>query len=351
MTTQIAHISDIHVYDAGQNIRSVFWDFVLLSGPPIAVLVALRPILEDPERRDRLTRLLFYRRGDESSLSPIKVGLAVIAGASVLSYLLYQAWRLRRIFYHRSDSAEAREALCVDLARRPPDHIVVTGDLTNVARDSEFRIGASWLRRLQAIAPVTIVPGNHDVNISRLRSSARMSRASKLDRYLEHTAFLHDGLPRGEQMYPFVRRIGDVSLVSLDSTAFNPLVNSRGAIDAEQLERTSDLLLSPELRGTQPLIAMHHHLVPQEGKRRRSHYFLELENAADLLDLVRQSRVDLLLHGHIHEPYVVRHEAAELRCAGATTDAEARTKGQIRYRVFAFDDGQWSVDERQVSAS
>ena len=195
MTIQIAHLSDIHVYDSGQNIRSIFWDFVLLSGPPAAVLFALRPVLEDPERRDRLNRLLFYRQDDESELSPVKISLAVLVGMTAGAYLEYQLWRLRRIFYHRRDSEKSREMLCADLARRPPDHIVVTGDLTNVALDSEFRLGAAWLRRLQAIAPVTIVPGNHDVNISRLRRGVGMSRTTKLDRYLEHTAFLHERLP------------------------------------------------------------------------------------------------------------------------------------------------------------
>ena len=350
MPTQIAHLSDIHVYDASQNLRGVFWDFVLLSGPPTAVLVKLRPILEDPERRERLNRLLFYRSDEESSLSPVKIAVAGLVGLSAAAYLAYQLWRLRRIFYHRHDSQRAREALCTDLAQRPPDHIVVTGDLTNVALDSEFQLGAAWLRRLQVIAPVTIVPGNHDVNISRLRSGAGMARTTKLDRYLEHTGFLHEGLPRGEQLYPFVRRIGDVSLIALDSTAFNLMVNSRGAIDTEQLERTGDLLSSPAIRGTQPVIAMHHHLVPRGGKRRRSHYFMELENADEMIDLVRQSDADLVLHGHIHEPYVVRHEAAELRCAGATTDAEARGKGNIRYRVFAIDGGRWRVEERRIAS-
>ena len=349
MMTQIAHLSDIHVYDARQNLRSGFWDFVLLSGPPTAVLVKLRPILEDPERRERLNRLLFHRRDNASALSPVKIAVAALVGLSAAAYLAYQLWRLRRIFYHRRDSEKSREALCADLAQRPPDHIVVTGDLTNVALDTEFQLGAAWLRRLQAIAPVTIVPGNHDVNISRLRRASGMPRTSKLDRFLEHTGFLHEGLPLGEQLYPFVRRIGDISLVALDSTAFNPLVNSRGVIDDEQLERTADLLASPVIRGTQPLIALHHHLVPRGGKRRRSDYFMELENADEMIDLVRQSGSDLVLHGHIHEPYVVRHEAAELRCAGATTDAEARGKGTIRYRVFAFDGGRWRVEDRRIA--
>jgi 3',5'-cyclic AMP phosphodiesterase CpdA len=58
--------------------------------------------------------------------------------------------------------AAVLDALVDDLAQLAPDHIAVTGDLTNLGLASEFEAALGWLARLGGPSRVSVVPGNHD---------------------------------------------------------------------------------------------------------------------------------------------------------------------------------------------
>jgi 3',5'-cyclic AMP phosphodiesterase CpdA len=55
-----------------------------------------------------------------------------LLGKRALGWL---SWKLRRRHAHRS---EVLEALIADLRKTAPDHVAVTGDLTNVSLEDEF---------------------------------------------------------------------------------------------------------------------------------------------------------------------------------------------------------------------
>src|SRR5690606_33076538 len=86
------------------------------------------------------------------------------------------------------------------------DRLVVTGDLTNLALESEFE---HVKRRLDSAGlPVTVIPGNHDAYT---RGSARDRR---FERYLGHHM---DGERDPGSDSPFVQRHGDVALIGLST--------------------------------------------------------------------------------------------------------------------------------------
>ena len=56
------------------------------------------------------------------------------------------------------------ESLAEELNRQPPDEVVVTGDLTNLSLEPEFRLARNILDRFTLVPLlVTVFPGNHDV--------------------------------------------------------------------------------------------------------------------------------------------------------------------------------------------
>lgn len=55
------------------------------------------------------------------------------------------------------------------------DHVVITGDVTNLALDGEYREAVRLLDRRAGAAEVTIVPGNHDLYLSSMDASRRDS--------------------------------------------------------------------------------------------------------------------------------------------------------------------------------
>ena len=55
------HISDLHIVSNTANLEALFWDFVLLVGPPAATMPFLKRYVDDPDKRKRLWNKLFYR--------------------------------------------------------------------------------------------------------------------------------------------------------------------------------------------------------------------------------------------------------------------------------------------------
>ena len=75
----------------------------------------------------------------------------------------YLSWMRRRRGVHRP---EVLAALAADLEGLAPDHLVVTGDLTNIALPEEFTQVGRWLEGLGAPEAVTVIPGNHDAYVA-----------------------------------------------------------------------------------------------------------------------------------------------------------------------------------------
>ena len=74
----------------------------------------------------------------------------------------YANLRLRRNHQHKS---EIVRAIASHLSTAQIDHLVITGDVSNLALEAEFQAVRSVLDDVLQLPPsaVTIVPGNHDV--------------------------------------------------------------------------------------------------------------------------------------------------------------------------------------------
>jgi 3',5'-cyclic AMP phosphodiesterase CpdA len=61
---------------------------------------------------------------------------------------------------------ELLQALLQDLRVQTVDHMALTGDLSNVSLEGEFRVALRWIEATGA-APdaVTVIPGNHDAYV------------------------------------------------------------------------------------------------------------------------------------------------------------------------------------------
>ena len=71
----------------------------------------------------------------------------------------YLGWVLRKRHIH---SPVLLETMLADIRGFEPEHIVVTGDLTNIALPAEFIAARRWLEDIGSAADVTVIPGNHD---------------------------------------------------------------------------------------------------------------------------------------------------------------------------------------------
>lgn len=182
------------------------------------------------------------------------------------------------------------------------DHVVVTGDLSNVALESAWRSARALLEPLRgAEIGVSVIPGNHDAYVP-----------SALDGTFERVFddWLGDLRDRPHP-YPYVVRIGPVSLVHVNTGVPTPPIQAFGRLGGPQLERLDALLEQEREAGQTLVVALHHH--PTRAPHKQHELPRGLHDAAPFRALLRTHRVALVLHGHNHY-----HHARRLRGAPET---------------------------------
>lgn len=222
---------------------------------------------------------------------------------------------------------EVAEALLDSLREVAPTMIAVCGDLTQRAREGEFRAAREFLDRLPA--PALVVPGNHDLPGWRLwsrftRPWRRWRRHIMTDPHAVATGTAEGVLAVGVNT---ARRMG----VHPDW--------SRGRINARQL---TGILAAFDRAGPADLrvvIAHHPFLLTPAGLRRG----LVGRSALALRRLNR--RADLLLGGHIHLAY--SDVVGGMVVAQSGTAISDRLKGEPNsYNVIDIVGDELTVETR-----
>lgn len=188
---------------------------------------------------------------------------------------------LSDLHFGRHDPAAAA-TLTEDVAAAGPDLVVVTGDSTMRARDTEFAQARAFLDGLAA--PLLVVCGNHDVpllDVERL--------VTPYDRY---RAWLGADLDPGLDL-PGVRALG------LQSTPRWRWKNGR--VSARQSALTG-AFLGAAPAGAVRLLALHHPPFARGPAR--------IAGRGALLRAAAAARVDLVLAGHTHVPASRRFQLA-----------------------------------------
>ena len=183
------------------------------------------------------------------------------------------------------------EALLADLGETAPEQIAITGDLTQIALDAEFRDAATWLARLGTPERVSAIPGNHDAysGVPRARGWELWSEYLASDGAV--AAFRAD--PRAA--FPSVRVRGVLALVGVCTAQPTPPFAAYGTVGAAQLARLDALLERLGAEGLCRVVLIHHPPVPGLTSRRRS-----LRDAGAFGDVLRLRGAELVLHGHLH---------------------------------------------------
>jgi 3',5'-cyclic AMP phosphodiesterase CpdA len=123
-----------------------------------------------------------------------------LLGKRALGYL---NWTRNR---HKYQRREVLDVLVSDMRAQTPDHIAITGDLVNLALETEFAPSRAWLESVGAPDRVTVIPGNHDAYVR----ATQHRFAEAWDSYLDG-----DAMPGGSVTFPSLRRRGPLALISV----------------------------------------------------------------------------------------------------------------------------------------
>jgi 3',5'-cyclic AMP phosphodiesterase CpdA len=202
--------------------------------------------------------------------------------------------RLKRGSIHRAAyvRAIAREVRRLDI-----EHVVVTGDLTNLALEGEYALAREVLEEELGLEPyrVTVVPGNHDLYTRGALASRRF------ERYF--AAYLESDLPElavdtGAGRFPVVKLRDEVAIIALSSAVPRPPLVAAGELGRDQIAALARVLAHREVARRIVVLALHHPAV--NGWSRLKRHIEGLRDAPALVGELRSVARGLVLHGHLH---------------------------------------------------
>lgn len=259
-------------------------------------------------------------------------------GASVGDFLGKRAVGALNLVVNRrrKHKMELLAALADDLRAQAPDHLALTGDLSNVSLEAEWREALRWLESLgRSPEEVTVIPGNHDAYVPEV--VARRSFEALFARYQTADAgAAGDVSPLPVDGYPFVRVRGPLALISVNSCVATRGLGAWGRVGEDQLQRLEAALTAPDLQGRARVVLLHHPPVRHKGVEDRN-----LRDREALATVLARVGADLVLHGHDHEDEIARLPGPggrQIPVIGAGSASYAGSAARrARYNVYEFD--------------
>ncbi len=189
-----------------------------------------------------------------------------------------------------------------------PDIVIITGDLTANGFRREYDTVKNYLAPIKC-NNLIVQPGNHD------------SR---------NVGYIHFEDIYGERY--ITHNNEKVKIVAADSTEPD--------LDNGQIGREYYKWIKNEFANTDDnvfkIFTMHHHLlpVPSTGRERNV-----VNDAGDVLEVLVDSKVDMVLCGHKHVPYIWRIEDILMITTGTVSCLRLRGKIEPNYNImYIYDD-------------
>lgn len=237
----------------------------------------------------------------------------------------------------RKHKMELLRALGQDMRRQGFDHLALTGDLSNVSLDAEWRAALRWIEALErAPESITVIPGNHDAYVPAVVTSGAFE--SLFAPYQTDDGDIAAGgtAKVGEKVYPFVRCRGPLALVSLSTCVATGDLGAWGEIGVEQIARAEALLMSPAVHARKRVVLLHHPPVRQKGGEDRN-----LRDRQAFAELLVRTGADLVLHGHDHKDesaHLSGPNGARIPVVGAgSASYSGAPDRRARYNIYEFE--------------
>ncbi len=205
----------------------------------------------------------------------------------------YLSWQLHRQSEHKLDFVPAL-AEALDTAR--VDHVAITGDLTHLGHDADFKTAARIIKQLGGPERISLIPGNHDAYIANpwrqdTFGLAPYYRSDPSPQNAEPSPNPQDLL----ESWPMMRERGGIALIGVSSACPTRPFLATGAIGRQQMNALESMLIRTAEKGMFRLILIHHPPVRGLVSSRK-----QLTDQESFAGIIRRTGAELILHGHTH---------------------------------------------------
>ncbi|MEZ4215855.1 MAG: metallophosphoesterase [Myxococcota bacterium] len=254
---------------------------------------------------------------------------APLAALANKRFFGWQSWLRKRRKRHRP---EVLRAVFDDVRACAPDHVVVTGDLTNVGLPQEFAEAAAQLRELGDPTWVTVVPGNHDAYV-RVPSDVGVDAWAP---YLCGDGAAADARAPRASEYPTLRVRDGVAIVGVCTARPTAWLLASGEVGAGQLARLEARLRALGERGLVRVVALHHPPTDEGVSWRR-----RLRDWRALQHVLARAGAELVVHGHRHRTWLgeIPGRGAPIAVGGtrSASDVGVKDAARAQYHLYRIE--------------
>ena len=245
---------------------------------------------------------------------------------------------------------EAFAQMVDDLNAQGIDHVLCTGDVTNLALEQEFVFARRMFDQL-AGGPdhVTVIPGNHDAYVAEgvAHFAAIFEPYCRTDpgwAWPETERLTDDD----DLRWPIVRVRGELALIGVSTSRATPWFTAYGRVGVGQLERLRRTLEDDRLRHKVRVVAIHH---PPAGRRAESR-IRGLRDHEDFAHVLAEAGAELVVHGHEHR-CMLEHLGGprgpiDVRGVASGTYFHDKPDRTARYRVYEISQGSLTPEQIRV---
>lgn len=230
------------------------------------------------------------------------------------------------------------------ISEKKVDHLVVSGDITDYAKEKDLEIFRRMLKKYGFLSgdKLSIIFGNHDIYGGVQKAEDILTfpeKCSKTD-YNESVENFLSYFPEAfdncfyvsdKNFFPFAKKLDKVLIIGVNTIArYSKLSNpfgSNGELDASQFGEIYDILRNSGDEIKTKIIIAHHHFnkLKNDSKSTFGNLWssiekqtMKLKGKKRLFNLFNEFNIDLVLHGHVHESKEYYRKSIRFLNAGAT---------------------------------
>ncbi|MGK6312474.1 metallophosphoesterase family protein [Neorhizobium sp. DT-125] len=267
-------------------------------------------------------------------LGPLpKLTLRELFSKRITGFVNWHRNRRKHLFVNTLD------LLLSDLKTRDPDHLVITGDIVNLATGIEIRLAGEWLETIGDPLDTTVVPGNHDAYVPGAHDKS-------VKAWYPFIAGDDDpkDWPEDDHIFPTYRRRGPVAIIGCSTSNATPPFSASGYYSPRQARETVNLLKKAGDEGLFRIVLIHH--PPIRGATPSHKRMLGIRRFAAAIST---GGAELVLHGHTHlnTLYWLRSHHGQVPVVGIASASQGPGghKPRAAYNLFTLsgEPGAWNL--------
>ena len=218
------------------------------------------------------------------------------------------------------------------------DYLIITGDLTSLASETEFCLAKEKLSPLIKKGPVIIIPGNHDYYTP---------KALVQDFFKLHFSENNPGINKNDSgQLPLIQLNDHIIVFSVNMVQPAPFYSSRGYLSNEVLTQYQDLFKT-EYKGHIKIAIGHYPVFLPKGITEG--YLHSFTGKKQLRSFLLENDIHLYLHGHIHKSWSfspeVKNPLISINSGGACRYANGEWAG---FHQIEINDQKIEINRRLV---